>query len=235
MRERSLDDWAALFTCVAGGAGRELLARRCDPEVERQAWTDSYRDRYNHRRRTDGPVLAHVLRARPGVDYSTGSVPGMWEALASGDEDSWRSAIASVCDLNVRNAPLTRGFHLDPIEEWTEQELATLHALTTVALHRCEERLLDRVYAAACWHASEIQPDNATNIPWGCHTFAYASFRSMQTGDTDTALIAAMHVETIVHNAMIGSADTHGQLDHRSAALLIDAAESLDRFSASAR
>ncbi|MCA9279643.1 MAG: hypothetical protein H6815_10180 [Phycisphaeraceae bacterium] len=235
MRTRTLTDWADLLTHTAGQAGHELVGMRTQPEADRIAWINAYRDHYQHRRSTDGPVLAHVLKVSQSVDQSGAASVTVWEALAANNENLISRAVVDVCDLALREKPLTQGFDTDPIEQWTERELAVLHAVTTIAIQRRDESVLARLYRAACWHVREIQPDNATNIPWACHTFAYASCVAQQMKNEEMTTTAAMHVETILHNAVVSSMDAHGLIDHRAAALLIDAAESLHMLSASVR
>ncbi|MEO1585156.1 MAG: hypothetical protein AAFR96_11390, partial [Planctomycetota bacterium] len=70
----------------------------------------------------------------------------------------------------------------------------------------------------------EIQPDNATNLPWAVHVFCVLAERD---GDAD----ASLYAETLLHNCVVGGA---GRPDKLSALILLDSARRL-RLEASSR
>lgn len=74
----------------------------------------------------------------------------------------------------------------------------------------------DIAESSARWLITEIQPDNATNLPWAVHVFASLAVR-------DDSHEARMYAETLMHNCMVSS----GQPDTLSALILLDAAKQL--------
>lgn len=96
----------------------------------------------------------------------------------------------------------------ESLETWTESELCCLHALSWMPEYS------RRVRAAASWLIETLQPDNATNHPWGVHVFA-----TLGGEDAD----ANMYAQTLLHNALVGGG-RGGVPDARSAFILWDAA-----------
>ncbi|RNC81625.1 MAG: hypothetical protein ED559_07500 [Phycisphaera sp.] len=97
------------------------------------------------------------------------------------------------------------------IEVWTETELAAVHAAWSLGPDwRAEAR------RAASWLVANIQPDNATNRPWGVHVFASLA---LETGDAQFELYA----QTLLHNCQVMT----GRPDDFSAMILLHAARAL--------
>ncbi len=98
----------------------------------------------------------------------------------------------------------------DVIELWTERELSMVHAAWLLPGWT---ELAER---SARWLIDEIQPDNATNLPWAVQVFAHLSV----TEGTDEA---RMYAETLLHNCMVST----GRPDPLSGLILLDAARQL--------
>ena len=97
------------------------------------------------------------------------------------------------------------------IEVWTETELAAVHAAWSLGPEwRTEAR------RAAAWLVDNIQPDNATNRPWGVHVFASLAHES---GGAQYELYA----QTLLHNCQVMT----GRPDDFSAMILLHAAREL--------
>lgn len=97
------------------------------------------------------------------------------------------------------------------IEVWTETELAAVHAAWSLGPDwRAEAR------RAAAWLVDNIQPDNATNRPWGVHVFASLAHES---GGAQFELYA----QTLLHNCQVMT----GRPDDFSAMILLHAARGL--------
>lgn len=111
--------------------------------------------------------------------------------------------------------PLTARSTDDAIEIWTETEIAAVHWAWSVPGWRraCE--------AAALWLVEEIQPDNATNLPWAVHVFAALS------AGTDNHR-AGLYAQTLLHNALV----MRTRPDPLAALILLDAAYKLERAGA---
>lgn len=104
----------------------------------------------------------------------------------------------------------------DVIEVWTETELSAVHAAWGVAGWR------DAAERSAIWLVDEIQPDNATNLPWAVHVFA-------DLGEREGRADLTMYANTLLHNCIVGS----GRPDGLSALILLDAAAQLERSGSS--
>ncbi|GAB5495406.1 MAG: hypothetical protein Phyf2KO_04860 [Phycisphaerales bacterium] len=97
------------------------------------------------------------------------------------------------------------------IEVWTETELAAVHAAWSLGHDwRTEAR------RAAAWLVDNIQPDNATNRPWGVHVFVSLAH---ETGGAQYELYA----QTLLHNCQVMT----GRPDDFSAMILLHAAREL--------
>ena len=98
----------------------------------------------------------------------------------------------------------------DVIELWTERELTIVHA----------SWLLDGwtsiAESSARWLVREIQPDNATNLPWAVHVFASLAIE-------DGSHEARMYAETLLHNCLV----SRGRPHELSALIVLDAARQL--------
>jgi hypothetical protein len=113
------------------------------------------------------------------------------------------------------HGPLTARSPDDAIEIWTETEIAAVHWAWSVPGWRgaCE--------SAALWLVEEIQPDNATNLPWAVHVFAAVSARS----DNQRA---GLYAQTLLHNALV----MRTRPDPLAALILLDSAYKLERAAA---
>lgn len=113
------------------------------------------------------------------------------------------------------------------IEVLTERELCALHGL-----HRAGRRLAEagdqqeahwakaRCRRACLWLIEHLQPDNATNYPWGLHVMLMQEPAMKGLGDH--------YAQTLLHNCQAGSG--LGRADVRSAWILYDAASDLARM-----
>jgi hypothetical protein len=111
------------------------------------------------------------------------------------------------------DGPLTGVPDDAPLEVWTETELAALHAAWWMPAWR------PAAEKAARWLIREIQPDNATNLPWAVHVFVELSIRFK-------SLEADLYAQTLLHNAMAGRA----RADALASLILLDAASYLDQL-----
>lgn len=200
--------WAArLHTLAARGPAG---ARISDPR-------ETFADELGHQRQIDAYLLAALANQSvviPDDVSQTGDV-ALWR-LAISDEGQPESILQ-----NDGSASLLRHTTGTVIEVFTESELAGLHALWTVARRRGRNDLSARCLSAAAWHLDELQPDNATHLPWAIHVFVILALTS---GRADAMLDA----ETRLHNALTGAGG--GRPDTRSAMILEHAARELDHF-----
>lgn len=117
----------------------------------------------------------------------------LWWALI--DESS---ALPDALDLGA-DGPLFPQSLYDTIEVWTESDLSAAQALWWLARERARPDFRERALNAAAWHIGAVQPDNATNRPWGLAVFLDL-WRSR--GNEESRLYAA----TLLHNAEAGAA-----------------------------
>jgi hypothetical protein len=110
------------------------------------------------------------------------------------------------------------------IEVLTERELCALHALHRVARDLKSRGDLEgstwaksRCTRACMWLVEHLQPDNATNYPWGLHVMLLQEPTLNGMGDH--------YAQTLLHNCQVGTG--RGQADARSAWILWDAANEL--------
>ncbi len=131
----------------------------------------------------------------------------LWWALLDPSSPSPAAEIAAP-------GPLFPQTLYDTIEVWTEGELSAAQALWWLARERRRPELRERALRAALWHIEAIQPDNATNRPWGIAVFLdlWASQGNQE---------ARFYAETLLHNAEAGAAAR----TRLSAELLADAAD----------
>jgi hypothetical protein len=152
-------------------------------------------------------ILARVLRVPPGPaprDLADDAV--WWWALHSpGPPPSPPPG----------RGPLLPRLEAQGLEIWTQAELSALHALWNASAPG--DALRARCLLAAGWLIREVQPDNATLLPWAVHVFVLGSH-------TDLSKPEALHyADTLVHNAIAG-----GSLAAPLAgAILLDAARAL--------
>ena len=171
-------------------------------------------DEQGHRRAVDPFLLA--WRGRPDA-VASATVPAdisearLWAALTQSDTD----VRTLVPEREQSHAPLFVQPDDVVIEVWTETELASLHALWWHA--RDDESLAPLVRDAAVWHVEMLQPDNATNHPWGVHVFLMLHIEHDIEG-------ADLYAQTLLHNCMV----TMGRPDRLSAHILADAAHALE-------
>lgn len=218
--------WAAMLRsrCEEALRGTPLARAPGDASREADAWgfIEAFRDSAGNRRPVDRAFLMHTLGLRSG-EWPTGAWrerhpdAGLWAGLAG---DRLGAEIVTRV-VSAAHGPLFPESHALAIEMWTEAELCGLHALTWHARHSAGEHAMDRVVALSEWLIAEVQPDNATNHPWGVHWFAWMSTlaeRSAAQRDD-----ARMYAETLLHNALVS-----GELDAFSACILWDSARWLD-------
>jgi chorismate mutase len=208
------------------GAKRELI--------------EGFVDSAGHRRGVDAYFLTHLCGVRALPDQRPrGSDVEFWDAvvreegagllagLSAGAHAStrgvreetghdtetapaWVAAIDGEIATDARAlAPAAR---MRGVEVWTEVELCCLHALSMVpgGRERCE--------LAARWLVEELQPDNATQHPWGVHVFA--AMGAMRDAGADH------YAQTLFHNALMSNG---GKAEIFSGLLLWDGARWLDR------
>ncbi|MFT3685863.1 MAG: hypothetical protein QM783_13230 [Phycisphaerales bacterium] len=115
------------------------------------------------------------------------------------------------------------------MEEWGERELCGLHALWSRARAADEDqrvRWLRRGYSACRWLLENLQPDNATNMPWSAHVWVMASGPGVWGPGLGPE--ARVYAETLLHNCQVGGG--LGRPDKRSAWVLFHAASELERW-----
>lgn len=172
----------------------------------------SFRDELGHRRDVDAPVLAHLLggsTAPPSVGATVDVV--LWHAVCD-------PGLALPTELSMASdGPLIDEDGELGIELWTQQELASLHAVWWIARRRGLVELRHRLARALRWHIGNIQPDNATHHPWAVHAF-YELWH--HEGNRDVLL----HAQQLVHTTLV----VRGRPDRFSACLLVDAARALE-------
>ncbi len=120
------------------------------------------------------------------------------------------------------------------IETWTEAELSSVQALAWLGLRERSqrvtehvmERVMDRVTSAAEWLVREVQPDNATQHPWGAGFFIA---RSMDTSmPARSRQEYALYAQTLIENALVGREHP----DTFSACILWDSAAWMEALAA---
>ncbi|GJM18797.1 MAG: hypothetical protein DHS20C14_10100 [Phycisphaeraceae bacterium] len=206
--------WAAYLRAISQPAlaGTPPVGGASEPET--RAWVDGFRDELGHRRTVDGALLARVCR----IDQSPPP-----ERLAPEDRLWWGAPVESIEDMLVDDSeggPLLMSSRSGgAIETMTEGELMALHALWARREARPDGRT--RCLAAARWHVAELQPDNATGVPWAVHVFVEMALAAGDEGERSAALF---HAEGLVHAACV----TLGRPGIRAACILLDAARELE-------
>lgn len=158
------------------------------------------------------------LRAALGQCATPSTYPGdmpdvrLWSALHHPAEpvEAW---LGPEC----AHGPLLKHRSGTPIEVLTEAELCGLHALWSLAHRRKRADWAERCLNAAAWHIRELQPDNATNMPWGIHVFVMLGVRREDP-------LAFIEAESRLHNAKVSG----GRPDRRSALILMHGAAELE-------
>lgn len=225
--------WADRLTAAAGPALRDSpLGFLLGPEAARpdaKALAElvaQWRDDAGHRRVADPWLLAHLIGGRDQAAAAAVRGAAMWNSGAP--PQPWGVLWAEVCGAPVGGTdalgpmterallgegPLFPEVHQQAIEVWTEGELTGLHALSVLARTQGPASAVHaRVASAAQWLIAELQPDNATNRPWGVHVFA-----EMAAGGD---MLADLYAQTLLHNTMAGRVTP----DRFSAAILLHAA-----------
>lgn len=180
-----------------------------EPGEDPASFIHAFRDELDNRRAVDTPLIARAL----GVP-----LPTRGDGL-SPDEALWWALLDPTITVDAQlalNGPrLIEGSASLPIEIATQAELSALHALWWHARRRPELR--ERVGAAIDWHMDELQPDNATNLPWAAHVFIE---RWCERGQFE----AVLHAQQLIHNCRVQL----GRPDAFSLWVLDDAARALE-------
>lgn len=174
-----------------------------------EAWIASFADESGARRRTDAPLLAGLLGLPPPPPPPRlDPEEALWWAQGSDAALDW-----------LGDGPLLPGVGDGAIEPLTERELTALHALW--GRRRTDPRARQRCLRAARWHVGELQPDNATALPWAVHVFV-----ELAAAAPDPALrgAALVHAGGLTHAACL----VLGRPGVRAACILLDAARQLE-------
>jgi len=116
------------------------------------------------------------------------------------------------------------GRYQSAIEVYTERLLCAVHALWRLARLHNRPDWRDRATACSLWLIEHLQPDNATNYPWGVHVLVDLAQQPVTAGvSASTAAAADMYAQSLLHNCQV----SHGRADVRSAWVLRDAAAEL--------
>lgn len=174
----------------------------------------------------DNPGEKWAVSMAPGFAVSSGrAVDAGAFGRCTRDQLVWRAAAedpgSAVGLVESGAGPLLERGSGDAIEVWTDCELSALHALWRAMLRGADVR--DRVERGCAWLIEEIQPDNATNRPWGVGAFAQIG---IETGNYE----AVLYAETLLHNYQASEA----RGDALCASILLDGAAGLELASGSA-
>jgi len=210
----SLATWIRRLETAAGAAlGQDLAVALQHPEAA-ERWILNFRDDAGHRRSVDAPLLHHILNVPPRC------VPSLPHLLPHLDIALWwRVASGDACPFTTRecvldaSGPLVPHLHHEAIELWSTAELSAVHAMAWLSIDQPEWAARGR--SAAQWLLNHVQPDNATNHPWGVHVFAAME----ASGDLE----AGLYAQTLLNNALVG----RERADRFSACVLFDAAQCL--------
>lgn len=212
--------WADLLRRAAAPvlAGTPLDPGVVSNAADARAFIDTFRDSSGNRRRVDRPLLSLLLGVAPGDSPASGEGLALHERLWL----SLASKAAATVRLPPGDGPLAPEMREHGIEAWTECELSALHALWSIARILGNGAMFTRARGAADWLMREMQPDNATQRPWGAHVFIAIS---RDPGDD-----AGLYARTLIHNAMIPG----GAPERLSACILLHAAVELEHHVAPA-
>jgi len=151
-----------------------------------------------------GSELRAAIEARyPATTAASDSLGALWASALRGHPLPQQ--------FSTTAGWLVPHLQVEGIETWQESELIGLHALSWIALGT--PSLLPRLRSAALQCVAELQPDNVTGRPWGCHVFAWISV-------TDSDADASLYAQTLVHNALVARTEP----EPLSAIILSDAA-----------
>lgn len=187
--------------------------RSASPESKRQ-FQETFADEFGHTRTTDAPLLARLLGiATPEEESRRREAPtlphqphaALW----------WRLTASRPHEMRLdEQGPLFPELRTESIESWTEAELSGLQALAWwMVASPHDQRLTERVQRHTEFLIAELQPDNATNRPWGIGVFAFMAQR-------DQRIEADHYAQTQLHNCTV----TFAKPDRLSALILLDAA-----------
>ncbi|MBX3363406.1 MAG: hypothetical protein KF866_01465 [Phycisphaeraceae bacterium] len=219
MTHHSVDDeafhggWVGALRRAAAG---HVFASREDAVSDRRRAVAEFRDESGNRRLTDQLVLCHVLGL--SLRQAPSEVSLAVVSSRSLDVMLWGLVLTPHPDLSGLTATVgvdgPLGVLAGAVEVATEVQLASLHALTWLALRDWE--IAARVHSATTWLLEHLEPDNATRRPWGIHAFiARASAGDAEAGLYASAMLHACCVE-------------HGRPDRVSALILLDGADWLE-------
>ncbi len=186
------------------------------PEIARALeWIATFSDNAGHRRDVDRPLLCEMLGSLPPGDFppNASHLARAWYGLFN------LNALDSLAIDWDADGPLLPSLRDHGIELWTEAELGTLHALTWRGMGGRNKAILERAWRAAAWMLEELQPDNATNHPWGLHVFVVMALDPTRTHNQRGS--ADLYAQTLLHNAIVSM----GKPDRFSACILWDAAQ----------
>lgn len=187
---RDVDVWIRLFRSVAASAPTDPPRAHSTPiEALLLAWTGASTPPALRQHAAPDEVLWHALCARHG---------------------------APACVTLACEGPLAPEIGAQGIETWHATELCALHALAWFAAPRGTDAIWRRVRSAAAWCLDEVQPDHATDRPWGAHVFAM-----LGCGGDERAVLYA---DGLVHHAVL----SRGVPSETTAKILADAARWLD-------
>lgn len=184
--------WAQGLRPSAAVALVGAIAREPDPAGAIAA----FRDEAGHRRPVDAPLLAWLAGVRwERGDAARGLDVVLWDRLACGSARGPLGLFASG-DGPLQGLEAVRAGQV-AIEVWTERELSAIQALWTLGVTAARADWRDRALRAARWCVRELQPDNATQHPWGLNAFVWLG----ASGEAD----ADLYAQTLVVNATVGS------------------------------
>ena len=174
----------------------------------------TFRDEMGHRRAVDGPCLAASTAQR----VAAGPRPE-----ASVDELLWHAAAGTLPLDRVptligtaHDGPLYGEAFAGTVEVFTESQLCAVHALHLLAMTHDRADWMDAALRACRWMQDNLQPDNATNHPWGIHVFLLADARGITTAGT-------LYADSMLMNCQVNL----GRPDSLSAYILRHAASCL--------
>lgn len=208
MKQPSLARWSTHLRSL----GRQVIS-------DTREDYENFADELGHRRHIDRWVIAWHRRDT----LTSGQII---PSVSEGDLDVrlWRSLTVSQPKTDLEDilrhqgdAPILPRRDDLALEVWTEIELASMHALWWHSRLTKSLDIASRLEAAIRWHLHHLQPDNATNHPWGLHVFLLYEGQNPGIG-------ARLYAETLLSNCQV----MLGRPDRLSALLLLDAAEAID-------
>jgi hypothetical protein len=177
----------------------------------------TFRDERASRLAVDEPFLCALAgRALPAASAPLGPDELLWRAAAG---DASIDVDSLICSPGEARAPVLAALQGQrvAIEVYTERLLCATHALWRLARARNRPEWRDRCAAGCAWLIENLQPDNATNYPWGVHVLVLLTPR--------LGIDADLYAQALLHNCQV----MLGRPDVRSAWVLQDAAAELQR------